>query len=67
MLLNLKIKYCEDVNLLPISVDSIKIPVWLLLLFLANKSDFLMEKKKHKRQQTHTHIKQNVICYNLFY
>lgn len=57
MLLNLKTKYCEDVNLLPISVDSIKIPVWLLLLFLANKSDFLMEKKKNTRNtHKHTHI-----------
>lgn len=52
MLLNLKTKYCEDVNLLPISVDSIKIPVWLLLLFLANKSDFLMEKKKKHKKHT---------------
>lgn len=53
MLLNLKTKYCEDVNLLLISVDSIKIPVWLL--FLANKSDFLMKKNPQETANTHKH------------
>jgi len=49
MLINLKSKYCEAVNLFTILVDSIKIPHWLLFLLFTKEFDILMREKQQQR------------------
>lgn len=58
MLMNLKNKYCEAVNLFTILVDSIKIPHWLLFL-LFTRIGYFNERKtttKSTRNNTYIHV-----------